>query len=734
MRKPLLLTALLTSGLPFAAIAQDTQSEEDIFVLSPFEVDARNDRGYIASTQVTGTRLNMPIKDLPFFLSVLTEDFLADTAVTSVHDALRFVPGVQPRPQANFQDTGFFMRGQAVDFIFRDGLRAFRPPSTDNIERVEVLKGPAAVLFGESSPGGGINFISKKARFTDFANLTLETGSYGRIKSLVDINSTVRDDKVAMRFVGSWEDGDGFTDFEEKTRWMVAPSLLLTPFENSRIEISFEKFSIQRDGHLWNGQFVWRGADNVGSVAPDGTTNAIDEVHPDMDLSDNMFANSFYEDDITAVIITYEQGITDWLLNRFSFAYTDGDNMNGGPVVNDRPAADDPNILNMVVARVGGTRNTERVLRNELLATFEGAGGMHSLLVGYEDVRDVFHRREMVNGNKFRDNNDPLYIAYNAATNTLFGAALPGAIDLRDEELRSTAHQRAERTGMYATLQSRLVDDRLVVLAGVRRHEYDRYNMLAAAGSQFDGSASDTTPQLGASFAVLPNVTVFASYSESYRPQLGVDELGNAFPALTGEGYEGGVKVEMLDGKLVGTVSYFDLTLTGLIRTDFSFVKPDGTTGGNFASGKEQSKGFDLDLVYSPLPNWQTVIGLTLLDTEVIDNTQQPQLVGQRTINAAEVYATLWSKYTFTDGGVDGLWLAGGLSYTGGGRLTRYNWALENSSYTLVDLAAGYGFEANNIPMEVQFNVKNILDERYYVHESMPGSPIEWQVSLRMEF
>jgi iron complex outermembrane receptor protein len=732
--KTLITSTLALACVPFAAIAQETADEDAVFELSPFEVNQLNDRGYIASTQVTGTRLNMPIKDLPFFLSVLTEDFLADTAVTSVHEALRFVPGVQPRPSANYQDTGFFMRGQSVDFVFRDGLRAFRPPSTDNIERVEVLKGPAAVLFGESSPGGGINFISKKARFTDFGMLTLETGSYGRMKSMVDINSTVRDDKLAFRFVGSWEDGDAFTDFEEKTRWMIAPSLLFKPFENSRIEVSFEKFSIERDGHLWNGHFAWRGADNVGGLAPDGSTNAIDEIHPGMDLSDNMFANSFYEDDNTALIITYEQGITDWLRNRFSYAYTDGDNMNAGPVVNDRPLATDPNILNLVVARVSGNRNTERVLRNELLATYEGAGGTHSLLIGYEDVKDVFHRREMVNNNKFRDDANPLYIAYNAATNTLYGAALPGAIDLRDEELRSTTRQRAERTGMYATLQSRMVDDRLVLLAGVRRHEYDRYNMLAAEGSQFDGSASDTTPQVGASFAVLPNVTVFASYSESYRPQLGNDALDNPFPPLTGEGYEGGVKVELLDGKLVGTVSYFDLTLTGLIRTDFSFVKPDGTTGGNFASGEEQSKGFDVDLVYSPIPNWQTVIGLTLLDTEILNNTQQPQLIGLRTVNAAEVYATLWSKYTFTDGGMDGLWIAGGASYTGGGRITRYSWAFTNDSYTLVDIAAGYRFEARSVPMELQLNVKNILDERYYVYDSMPGSPIEWQVSLRMEF
>jgi iron complex outermembrane receptor protein len=623
-------------------------------------------------------------------------------------------------------------------------LRSFRPPSSDNIERVEVLKGPAAVLFGESAPGGGINFISKKARFTDMASLQLQAGSFSRMKGVVDLNSVIRDDVLAFRFVGSYEDSESFTDFEKNTRWMVAPSLVYRPFDGTRIEISYEMYDVERDGHLWNGAYMWKGPDNLGGNAFDGGTGGSIGVHPAFDLDDNVFPNSFYEDQNQAFIAVWEQQVTDWLLNRLVFAYTDGDNQNGGAIVNDRALVFgspgdpdyvfDPDTLNMVVARAGGNRNTERVLRDELVAMFDGAGGTHSLILGYGDVEDRFTRRSMVNNNKYRDNADPYAIAWNAVTKEYFGMAVPGAIDLRDEELKEDIKQRADRTGLYATLQSRLMEDRLVLLAGIRRHEYERYNLLNAPGNQSDGDVSDTTPQLGVSFEVVPAVTVFGSYSESYRPQLGEDELGGAFDPLAGEGYEAGVKVELMEGKLVGTASYFDNTLTGLLRFDWNFVKPDGTTGGLFSSGEEQSKGVDFDLVYSPIPNWQTVIGLTLLDTEILSNKQTPSIEGLRTINAAETYATLWSKYTFTEGDMEGLWIAGGMSYTGGGRIARYNWAFTHGSYTLVDLAAGYKFSAGNMPMEIQVNAKNITDERYFVYDTMPGRPFEWQLTLRMEF
>lgn len=742
--KSLLLCSLLTSISPLITRAQDARADEEVFDLSPFEVNSAGDRGYIASNQVTGSRLNLPIKELPFFMTVVTAEFLTDTAAQSLHDSLRFVSGVQPRPEANFQDTGFFMRGQAVDFVFRDGLRTFRPPSTDNIERVEVLKGPAAVLFGESSPGGGINFITKKARFTDMASLELQTGSFGRMKAVVDLNATVRDQVLAFRVVGSFEDSESFTDYEENTRFMIAPSLVYRPFDGTKIELSYELFDVKRDGHLWNGAYMWKGADNLGGPAFDGGTGGSIGVHPNFDLEDNVFPNSFYEEQNQAFTALWEQELTDWLMNRLLFAYTDGDNLNGGAIVNDRALVFgtpgdanyifDTDVLNMVVARTGGNRNTERVIRNELLASYEGAGGNHSLIIGFEDVEDRFTRRAMVDGNKFRDNNDPYAIAWNVVTKEYFGLAVPGAIDMRDEELLIATKQRADRTGLYATLQSRFMEDRLVLLAGIRRHEYERYNLLAAPASQFDGKATDTTPQLGISFEVMPSLSVFGSYSESYRPQLGEDELGNSFDPLAGEGFEAGVKVEMLDGKLVGTASYFDNTLTGLLRFDWNFVKPDGTTGGLFSSGEEQSRGFDFDLIYSPIPNWQTVIGLTLLDTEILSNKQTPTIEGLRTINAAETYATLWSKYSFIEGGMEGLWIAGGLSYTGGDRIARYNWAFTHGSYTLMDLAVGYKFLAGQMPMEVQLNAKNITDERYFVFDTMPGRPFEWQLTFRMEF
>jgi len=174
--------------------------------------------------------------------------------IIAVDDRRYLMPGVQQRPQQAFYDTGFFMRGQEVNFIFRDGLRLFRPPAPDNIERVEVLKGPAAVLYGESAPGGGINFISKLPRWNNAGSVELRLDSHGFASTLIDVNSVVREDSVAARFVVSGGYGDGWHDLEERNQWMVAPSLIIKFAPRSQLTLSFEHFENNRDNHVNNGR------------------------------------------------------------------------------------------------------------------------------------------------------------------------------------------------------------------------------------------------------------------------------------------------------------------------------------------------------------------------------------------------------------------------------------------------------------------------------------------------
>lgn len=733
--------ALLAASQGQLAAQQDAAANE-VFDLAPFEVQAGTDRGYVATTQISATRLQTPIRELPFSLAVVTPELIEDTGADTLESMLRFVPGIQQRPQQAFYDTGFFMRGQEVNFIFRDGLRLFRTPAPDNIERVEVLKGPAAVLYGESAPGGGINFISKLPRWSNAGSVELRVDSNGFASTLIDVNSVVREDSVAARFVVSGGYGDGWHDLEERSQWMVAPSLIIKFAPRSQLTLSLEHFQNNRDNQVNNGLFAWIGPNDIGGTAPDGSTKRPIGIHPAMEITDNPFANGFHEEFNTMAIADLQHQFTDWLTYRGVLGFSRGEAHTAGALVNDRPMRTNGNggdlinadIMNGQVMRVTKNFNAETVFRNEFVLSNSRDSAVYSrLLVGMEYVNARFKLSRMADQNKYNASTvgqAPYYLAYNARTGERFGLAIPGAVDLTNEHLVPQTYEGNDRYGYYAIGQFKALDDRLNVLLGVRYHELDRENLLSGTKT---GETDATTPQYGISYNISDSITAFASYSESFRPQLGSDALGNPFPPLQGEGFDLGVKVSLLEDRLVGTVSAFENTLTGLLRVDFSFLKPDGTFGGVFASGEERSRGIDIDLMYEPFKGWQTILGFTFLDAEVLSNTQQPQLKGLPTINAADFYATLWTRYNFQES-LEGLWIGGGLSHVGGDRIARYSWAFKNDSYTLFDLAIGFDTRFKGYDLSAQLNIRNISDETYFVHEAFPGRPRDVALSVRIGF
>ncbi|MCD8483391.1 MAG: TonB-dependent receptor [Verrucomicrobia bacterium] len=725
-----------------APVSAQTTAEDEVIELSPFEVRADRDRGYIATTQISATRLQTEIRELPFFLSVVTPELIRDTGADTLDSMLRFVPGVQQRPQQAFYDTGFFMRGQEVNFIFRDGLRLFRSPAPDNVERVEVLKGPAAVLYGESAPGGGINFISKLPRWDNIASVELRADSFGYFSSLVDVNSVVRENNVAARMVVSGGYGDGWHDLETRRHWMVAPSVTFRYAPGSQLTLSLEHFENYRRNHLNNGFFAWNGPDDVGGVAPDGSSMRPIGIHPSMRMTDNPFANSYYDEFNTMLIGDLQHRFSQWITYRGVVAYSRGQAETAGAVVNDRPMRTngaggtliDADVLNGQVMRVTTNFNSEAVLRNEVVLSNDRNSPIYvRTLLGMDYIDARFRLRRMANENRFNASTvgqQPFYLAYNARTGERFGLAVPGAVNLRDQELVTQTYEGNKRYGYYAISQIRMLNDDLNLLLGVRHHRLDRTNL---ANNTAVGKTSATTPQFGVSYNITAEITAFASYSESFRPQLGNDARGNPFSPLQGEGFDFGVKVSLLDDRVIGTISAFENTLTGLIRSDFSFQRPDGTFGGAFSSGEERSRGIDIDLMVEPFRGWQTILGVTFLDTEILSNTQQPQLVGLRTINSAKFYATAWTRYNFRET-IEGLWIGGGISHVGGNRVTRYSWAFENSSYTLFDIAAGYSTEIGGLGVSAQINLRNVFDKNYFVHEAFPGRPRDLAISLRVEF
>jgi outer membrane receptor protein involved in Fe transport len=240
---------------------------DDVQVLSPFEIKTDHDLGYLKTNSATATRVGMEIQKIPLSISVLSEDFINDTGMREIQDVLRYSGsaagdtrlGVKPPGNDATPSGTFTLRGFPVSARLRDGLERFSYYNMDTVERIEVIKGPAAVFYGQGFPGGVINYVTKQAEIAPLP--TTFSYSYGgnaersgAQRVTLDHNA-VLSPRAALRVVGAWDADVGAERFEYKRSFTAAPSVTLVPFESGklRIKADFEYVRARQnaDGQGW---------------------------------------------------------------------------------------------------------------------------------------------------------------------------------------------------------------------------------------------------------------------------------------------------------------------------------------------------------------------------------------------------------------------------------------------------------------------------------------------------
>lgn len=240
-----------TAAAPAASTGSSISApaEEGTVVMSPFQVTSEKDYGYLKTNAATATRIGMEIQKVPLNISVISEEFIQDTNARSLMDLFRYsaaasgdtrfamrVPANEATPQG-----AFTMRGFTVNTLMRNGVFRYISHNLDNVDRIEVVKGPATVFFGQGYPGGVINFITKTANFNKIpttVSYTINDNSGQRLN--IDHNAVLTPGKAAIRFVGSWEDTQGERRFEFRKSIMANPSIKLVPFEAGKLTITAE--------------------------------------------------------------------------------------------------------------------------------------------------------------------------------------------------------------------------------------------------------------------------------------------------------------------------------------------------------------------------------------------------------------------------------------------------------------------------------------------------------------
>lgn len=258
--------------------AQRLGTDDGVAVLSPFEVKTDKDYGYLKTNAATATKINMEIQNIPLNLQVISREFLDDTNAQSLTDLFRYsasaagdtrfamrVPANSATPQGTFT-----MRGFVVNSLMRNGIFRYTSYNLENIDRVEVVKGPAAVFFGQGYPGGVVNYISKLPEFGgNKTDLGYQVNSNSGQKVQIDHNA-VLSKKAALRIVGGWEDTQGERRFEFRRAYTANPSVSLIPFDSGKVKITAEaeftreQFSWNDYDWIWSDFSGWREAATTG--------------------------------------------------------------------------------------------------------------------------------------------------------------------------------------------------------------------------------------------------------------------------------------------------------------------------------------------------------------------------------------------------------------------------------------------------------------------------------------
>lgn len=720
------LCGLLLSGLLNLAIAQNgIENNEDIQELSPFEVDAEGDVGYYADNSVSATKTRVQIRDLPMNLQIMTEEFISDVQASEIDEALEYAAAVHP---ATNEPGRFAFRGFITETPMRNGIATLAESnfaSAGTVQRLEIVKGPSAILYGITEPGGLVNIITKKPRLNRRTSIEARYGEEGSYQFEFDTTGPIgeTDGKTggAYRFIALAEQLRHDSWFAEDDIYTIAPSLSWNFTENTSILATIEHQILNK---MPQGAFTIKVDPNTGN-----RIGFIPGFYYDVPSEYNGNGPDAYKDtDSTFASVDFQHRFWD---ERFTFRAVvnhvitniDQDTRVGDGVEGAGPA-DIGEVRYHFLQRL--VDRNETTIQAEIAGEWEAMGGTHNLLFGVETTE--FEQDQVAN----RANNVIIY-PWDDPSQWNFAITIPP--EQRTINPANFVYTQ-DTASAYAMFQSELVDGRLNTLLGVRYDKVEASTFDRSSSNRSgDPETTNTTPQVGAIFDMTDSVSVFASYSESFSPNTQVNPDGSTFDPATGEGLEAGFKFSFYENRLNGTLSAFTIDKTNIVRVDQDRSNATNQLWYN-TSGLERSEGFELDLSYAPNDNWQMVFSYAHMDVRIVENSDSPAEEGRRPPGAPEDSVAFWTKYTFTEGRWDGLYIAGGVTAVDdkATNTSTANIRLRRPAYTKVDAVIGYKFNVGDQRWQVTLKGNNLLDEFYFRRQNWTAQDINFQLGAKVIF
>jgi iron complex outermembrane recepter protein len=694
--------SLIITSTPIPAVTQTSDTELEINVIG-----LQNQRGYRIPNTSTATKTDTPLRDIPQSIQVIPRQIIEERRVTRVGEIAQNVSGVTVTAGPSNVGEQFTIRGFSGGEFgsgneFRNGFRSlglgtFNP---GNIERVEVLKGPASVLYGQIEPGGMINFVTKKPLARPSYEVDFELGSFGYSKPALDISGPLSKDKKSLyRLNASYEKSGSFVDFVNRDIRQVSPSLTYDLSDRSKLTFDYEYIRET-------------GVNNPGL--------------PRSPLAFQLPRNLFLGEPNDSVD-SKSQSLNVGLDHRFSEDWQLRTQANWQNESFKRNAYRIGRILN------ADGRTLNRFLQNDTEDNADSYS-IQTNLIGKVKTGSIDHQLLLgVEWNKFNDldatgfSTVELIDVFNPIYNT---AVRPTLFD--DNASRLTAN--STTTSFYLQDQVTLLPNFKLLIGG----RYDSINEKSGLQdldvdgvtpispiSESSFSSQAFSPRVGFVYQPIEPVSLYASYSTSFVPNNTLTRSGTSIDPTNSNQLEVGVKTEIFDGKLAATLSAYQITKTNVLTIDP--VDPDFS----IPIGEVKSRGIELDVTGKIQPGWNIIASLFVNESAVtVGDENSP--VGNILINAPRSGASLWSTYEIQAGNLQGLGFGGGVSYVGDVQATLPNTFLI-PAYLRTDAAIFY--KRDN--WKAALNFKNLFDVNSYSNQGggiYPGDPFTVLASFGVNF
>jgi iron complex outermembrane recepter protein len=632
-------------------------------------------RGYLAGQSGTGAKTDTPLRETPQSITVVTADRVTDQGALTVQESLRYVPGVfadaygpdsrGDYPRIRGQDPNIYLDGTRVVNTFQ--FNEWRPdPYT--LERIEVLRGPASVLYGDTSTAGLLNLVSKRPQAEAFNEIGVQYGSFNRKQVQLDSTGKVtKDGEWLYRFIGVFRDSGTQTDYVPDDRIVLAPSLTWRPTNNTNWTVLG---TYQKDTTGSSTAFL----PHEGTLFPG--PNGLIPVRrfagePGFDK---------YQTETGAISSLFEHSFGDALKIRQNMRYThvEGIYRTMYPDLTIDPANPDSPFLDSsrrTVARSIWSRETVKdSLTSDSNAELKVLTGpvAHKLLFGV-DYRELRERARSA----FASDPTPFDLYAPVYTGVTPPAPSPEP-DLRQSQL-----------GLYVQDQMRLGP--WLAIVGLRQD----YVTSDVVGSPVENTKA-TTGRAGLMYELPFGLTPYVSYAQSFNPNFGSGVCVGVCAASRGEQVELGFKYNPFAGTAING-AVFDTVEKNRLATD-----PNGSPF-SIQTGKVRIRGAELEVISRVTPDLDLIGAYAYLNATV----ESGDNAGKRVETVPEQQASLWAKYRLTALGLQGVTVGGGVRYVGG------SWdgtdTIRTPDYTLFDAMIRY----ETGPWRFQVNASNLADKRH---------------------